>query len=69
MIDRHHEPLLPDPEIVARERIAEIGEILAAGLIRLQTPKSSPLVAPAGERSLDCVGHQSGHDNSEAEKA
>ena len=53
----------------ARARIAEIAEILAAGLVRLRARKSSPIVADSGERSLACVGHQSGHANSEAEKA
>jgi hypothetical protein len=45
----------------ARDRIAEIGEILALGLIRLRARKSSQLSADRGERSLDCVGDQSGH--------
>jgi len=51
----------------ARERIAEIGEILAAGLIRLRSRKSSSLSADDGESSLDCLGHQSGHAGNEPE--
>jgi hypothetical protein len=53
----------------AAERIVEIGQILAAGLIRLRARKSSPIVANSGERSLDCVGPQSGHANPETENA
>ena len=46
-----------------RERIAEIGAILALGLIRLRARKSSPLSDASGESSLDYVGTQSGHGN------
>ena len=56
-----------DDATAARERIAEIGEILALGLIRLGMPKSSPLVADGGEGSLDCLASQSGHANPETE--
>lgn len=45
----------------ASDRIAEIGEILALGLMRMRARKSSSIVADDGESSLDCVGHQSGH--------
>jgi hypothetical protein len=54
--------LLPCPNN-ARERLDEIAEILAAGLMRLKAPKSSPLSADSGESSLDCLAHQSGHAN------
>ena len=51
----------------ARERIAEIGEILALGLVRLHARQSSQTSAVGGESSLEPVGHQSGHANPEAE--
>ena len=47
------------------EWIAEIGEILALGLVRLKARKSSETAIPAGESSLDCVAHQSGDANPE----
>jgi len=50
------------------ERLAEIAEILAAGVLRLRARQSSPLLPPTGESSLDCAGDQSGHANSETEK-
>ena len=43
------------------ERLAEIAEILAAGLIRLKARKSSHLSADCGESSLDCAAHRSSH--------
>jgi hypothetical protein len=43
------------------ERIAEIAEILAAGLTRLLAPKSSPKSADFGESSLALSGNRSGH--------
>jgi hypothetical protein len=52
-----------DQPLSTSERIAEIGEILAAGLIRLRVRKSSQIVATNGESSLDCVATQSGHAN------
>jgi hypothetical protein len=48
-------------EVPARERITEICEILALGLIRLNARKSSQFSAATGESSLDCLAHQSGH--------
>ena len=53
-------PLRPDLMAPA-ERLDEVAEILAAGLVRLKAPKSSALSAHRGESSLDCVAHQSGH--------
>ena len=47
--------------ISVEERIAEICEILAAGLMRLQARKSSPLSPASGESLLDCAGPQSSH--------
>jgi hypothetical protein len=49
----------------AGERIAEIGEILALGLVRLNARKSSEVLGATGESSLACVADQSGHANSE----
>jgi len=49
------------------ERLAEIVEILAAGVVRLRGRQSSPLLPIHGESSLDCAGDQSGDANSEAE--
>jgi hypothetical protein len=43
------------------ERLAEIADILAAGLMRLRARQSTHLSAHHGESSLDCLGHQSGH--------
>lgn len=43
------------------ERLSEIAEILAAGLMRLWTRKSSQISPDGGESLLDCHGHQSGH--------
>ena len=50
------------------ERLAEVVEILAAGVVRLWLRQSNSLLPPTGESSLDCAGDQSGHANSEMEK-
>jgi hypothetical protein len=50
--------------MTAAERLDEIAEILAAGLMRLHARKSSPFSPDGGESLLDCAGHQSGHDDS-----
>lgn len=47
------------------DELQEIAEILAAGLMRLRTPKSSEQSAHGGECSLAMSGHQSGHANLE----
>jgi hypothetical protein len=47
------------------ERLAEIGEILARGLVRFRARQSSQIAADPGESSLEPVGHQSGHANPE----
>ena len=53
-----------NPDLMtAAERLDEVAEILAAGLMRLRARQSSPLSADFGESSLDCAGHQSGHAN------
>jgi hypothetical protein len=45
------------------ERLDEIAEILATGLMRLRARQSSHLSAHSGESSLDCAAHQSSHAN------
>jgi hypothetical protein len=50
------------------ERLAEIVEVLAAGVVRLRARQSSPLLPAGGDSSLDCTGDQSGHANSKTEK-
>jgi hypothetical protein len=45
----------------AAERLAEIAEILAGGLMRLRARKSSPLSRDHGESSLDFSPDQRGH--------
>jgi hypothetical protein len=54
---------LPADRLSPAERLAEIAEILAAGLTRLRARQSSPLSPDRGESSLDCAGYQSGHAN------
>jgi hypothetical protein len=49
--------------IKSPERLDEIAEILAAGLVRLRARKSSQISAHSGESSLDCAADQSGHPN------
>ena len=53
-------PLHPN-HMTPDERLAEIAEILARGLIRLHARKSSPLSADRGDSSVDLPPHQSGH--------
>ena len=43
------------------ERIREIGEILAAGFMRLRARKSSQLAAPVGDSFVDFSAAESGH--------
>jgi len=52
--------VLHQPDLDTRERIPEIGEILALGLIRLHARKSSQFAVDSGECSLDCLATQSG---------
>jgi hypothetical protein len=47
--------------VKTEHRIAEIAEILATGLMRLQARKSSQTLADTGERLLDFSPDQSGH--------
>jgi hypothetical protein len=53
-------PISPD-QLSATERLAEIAEILAAGLIRLKARKSTPLSHVTGESSLHSLAQPSGH--------
>jgi hypothetical protein len=51
-----------DPRrLSAAERLDEIADILAAGLMRLRARKSSPLSRDPGESSLDFSPDQRGH--------
>lgn len=43
------------------ERLAELGRILAAGLIRMKAAKSSGLSADEGESSVDYAAPKTGH--------
>lgn len=45
---------------ISTDRLSELAEILAAGLMRLKARKSSPFSADGGESLLDCAGRQSG---------
>lgn len=46
----------------AQNRIAELGEILAAGVMRVLASKSNQTSLPTGEISLDLGGTRSGPD-------
>ena len=51
-----------NPELLSPdERLAEIADLLAAGLMRLRARQSSHLSPHSGESSLDCPAHQRGH--------
>jgi hypothetical protein len=57
--------LLPNPlspgQMSANERLAEVAEILACGLIRLRRRKSSPISHDRGEISVDFSVDLRGH--------
>ena len=62
-------PERPHPEVMnalhpdrmsADERLAEVADLLALGLVRLRARQSSRVSAPSGESSLDCAAHPSG---------
>jgi hypothetical protein len=53
-------PLAPT-RMSPAERLAELGRILAAGLIRMKASQSSPLSADLGESSVDLARTKSGH--------
>jgi hypothetical protein len=48
----------------ARERIAEIADIVASGLMRLRARKSSQISPDLGESSVDFSRHRSGNPDS-----
>jgi len=52
--------LHPD-KMTTNARLGEVAEILAAGLIRMCSSKSSALSAKRGDSSLDFAPHPSGH--------
>jgi hypothetical protein len=52
-------PVHPD-QMTSAERLAELGALLAAGLIRLLPPKSSEELPLPGESLLDFSAKQSG---------
>jgi len=52
--------LHPD-HMTFEDRLAEIGQILALGLARLDAGKSSPLSADCGDSSVDFLPDRSGH--------
>jgi hypothetical protein len=52
---------MPLPGMTAPERLDEIADILAGGLMRLRARKSSPLSGDGGESSLDYSPDQRGH--------
>ena len=47
--------------MTAAERIAELGQLLARGLVRLQARNASTLSADRGDCFVDFAAHQSGH--------
>ena len=60
-------PLHPDM-MSAEERLAELGEILARGVVRLKARKSSQLSGELGDSSLDLTPDQRGHANETVER-
>ena len=51
-----------DPnQMSAQERLSEIADILAMGLVRFRAQQSSALSAQLGEGSVDFTAQQSGH--------
>ena len=50
-------------DLTAEERLGEIAQILAAGLMRFHARKSSQISADRGESSVDFARHQSGPDD------
>jgi len=53
-------PLHPN-HMTSAERIAELAEILARGLIRLRSRKSTPLSLDRGDSCLDFAPYQRSH--------
>ena len=59
----------PEHPDEARERIAEIGELLSFGLVRLRARQSTSLSAATGDSFVDCLATPSGHAGTEPETA
>jgi hypothetical protein len=56
------QPNALDPNrMTPTERLAELGRVLAAGLIRMKARQSSALSADRGESSVDFSPPKSGH--------
>jgi len=53
-------PLHPD-HMTGTERLAKLGQLLAAGLMRLHARKSSRLSADGRDSSVDFLPDRSGH--------
>ena len=51
--------LHPD-RMTASERLAEVADLLALGLVRLRARQSSTVSGESGESPLDCLAHRSG---------
>jgi hypothetical protein len=51
-------------QLIACDRIAEIAELLALAVSRIQARKASELSDHGGDSSLDTSAHQSGHATS-----
>ena len=58
--DTMHNALHPD-HMTAAERLDEVAEILAAGIIRLKARKSSGISVDRGDSCLDFTAPQRGH--------
>jgi hypothetical protein len=59
---KHQQRVRPEatPVISAEQRLAEIAEILAVGLMRLRAPKSSRLLHTGADFFLGSLARQSG---------
>jgi hypothetical protein len=53
---------IPPSRLTAAERLAEIADLLAAGVMRLRARKSSLLSGHSGESSLDFMRAERGHE-------
>jgi hypothetical protein len=53
---------IPPSRLTAAERLAEIADLLAAGVIRLRARKSSLLSGQNGESFLDFMPPERGHE-------
>lgn len=65
----NNEVISSDLNDEARERIAEIAELLALGLVRLRARESTSLSAGTGDSSVDCLATPSGHAGNQPETA